>query len=323
MSRAVTIRSFGGPDVLKLEEREVGAPGPGEVKVQQTAIGLNFIDVYHRTGFYPNQLPLVPGMEGAGVVTAIGPGVTDIKPGDRIAYQGPLGAYAEERLLPADRAVRLPDGIADDVAAASMLKGLTAQYLLFQTWPLKPGETALVHAAAGGVGLILVQWAKALGARVIATAGSPEKLDIARAHGCDEVIDYRREDFAGRVGELTGGRGVDVVYDGVGKDTFEGSLDSLRPRGLLVSYGSASGAVSIPDLGILGRKGSLYVTRPTIGSYFGRAEDYRAGASALFGAMLSGAVRIDVNQRLPLEAAAEAHRALEARETTGQTVLLP
>lgn len=323
MTGAIVMRAFGGPDVLVMEDRELGQPGPGEVRLKQTAVGVNFIDVYHRTGFYPNELPLVPGSEAAGEVVAVGAGVSDLKVGDRVAYQGAIGAYAEERLIAADRLVRLPDGVSDETAAASLLKGLTAHYLLFDTWPIKAGDTMLVHAAAGGVGQILVQWGKALGARVLATAGSPEKVEIVRALGCDEVIDYRRESFAEWAKERTGGKGVDVVYDGVGKDTFEGSLNSLRPRGLLASFGSASGGVSIANLGVLASKGSLYVTRPTLAHYYPRAEDLRAGASALFGAMLSGAVKLDVAQRLPLAQAADAHRALEGRQTTGQTVLLP
>jgi NADPH2:quinone reductase len=272
---------------------------------------------------YPAKLPFVSGAEAAGVVTAVGEGVTGLKPGDRVAYSGVNGAYAEERLMPADRAVPVPDAISDEVAAAIMLKGTTAYYLLFETWKLKPGETILVHAAAGGVGLILCQWATALGARVIGTAGGPEKVALAQANGCEVVIDYKAENFVTRVKELTDGKGVDVVYDGVGKDTFEGSLDSLRPRGLLVSFGSASGAVSIPNLGILASKGSLYVTRPTSGSYFVKSEDYKVAANALFDVVASGKVRVTIGKTFALKDAADAHRALEARQTVGSTLLLP
>lgn len=323
MSRAVVVRAFGGPDVLVLEDRVLNAPGPGEIRIGQTAIGLNFIDVYHRTGLYPNPLPMVPGSEGAGEVTAVGEGVTDFRIGDRVAYQGALGAYAEERLLPAERAVHIPDGISDETAAAIMLKGLTAHYLLRWTHEVKPGDTILVQAAAGGTGQLLAQWGKALGARVIGTAGGPEKAAQAAENGCDAVIDYRAEDFVARVRDLTAGKGVDVVYDGVGKDTFERSLDCLRPRGLMVSFGNATGPVSIPDLGILSRKGSLYVTRPTTATYYADRAQMLAGAQALFGVLLSGAVKPLIGQRFALEDIASAHRALESRATTGATLVLP
>lgn len=321
MSRVVAVHAAGGPEVLSVEDWPVGAPGPGQVRIRQTAIGLNFVDTYQRSGLYPRSLPFVAGNEAAGVVEELGEGVTEFKPGDRVVYQGVTGAYAEERLVPAAKLVPIPDGVSDRTAAAILLKGLTAYYLLFKTWPVRNGETILWHAAAGGTGLIATQWARALGATVIGTAGGPEK--VAQARGCDQVIDYKNEDFPERVKEITGGRGVDVVYDGVGKATFEGSLDCLRPRGLLVSFGNASGVVSVPDLGILARKGSLYVTRPTGVDYFARREDLLEGAEALFAAVQSGAIRVESPRSFALEEAAEAHRALEGRETTGSVVLLP
>lgn len=323
MSRAVVVHAFGGPEVLTLEERVLPAPGPGQVLVRQHAVGLNFIDVYHRTGLYPNPLPLVPGSEGAGEVLAVGEGVDGLRTGDRIAYQGTLGAYADERLLPADRAVPLPAGISYDVAAAVMLKGLTAHYLLRWTHAVTPGETILVHAAAGGTGQFLAQWGRALGARVIGTAGGPEKAALARANGCDVVIDYKAEDFAKAVRAATDGKGVDVVYDGIGQATFEASLDCLRPRGLMVSFGNATGPVSIPDLGILTRKGSLYLTRPTSTTYYAQRADLLAGSEALFDVLLSGTVTPRIGQRFALSQVADAHRALEGRGTTGSTLLIP
>lgn len=323
MTRAVVVHETGGPDVLTLEDWPVAGPGPGQVALKQTAIGLNFIDTYQRSGLYPMQTPFVAGSEGAGVVTALGEGVTGLKIGDRVAYQGQIGAYADERLAVADRVVPIPDGIDDQTAAAIMLKGLTAFYLLFKTWPVASGETILWHAAAGGVGLIATQWAKSLGATVIGTAGSPEKCALAAQHGCDHVINYNSEDFAARVRELTGGKGVDVVYDGVGKATFEKSLDCLRPRGLMVSFGNASGVVSIPDITLLSRKGSLYVTRPTTGHYFVTRAQLLEGAGKLFEAVQGGAIKVEIGRTFPLSAAADAHRALEARETTGSVVLLP
>lgn len=323
MSRAVIVRQTGGPEVLTLEDRTIGAPGPGQVALRQTAIGLNFIDTYQRSGLYPVEMPFVAGNEAAGVVTAVGAGVTELKVGDRVAYQGQIGAYATERLAAADRMVPVPDGIDDRTAAAIMLKGLTAWYLLFRTWPVAKGETILWHAAAGGTGLIATQWAKALGVTVIGTAGSAEKVALAKAHGCDHVINYAEEDFAARVREITNGKGVDVVYDGVGKATFEKSLDCLRQRGLMVSFGNASGVVSIPDITVLSRKGSLYVTRPTTAHYLAKREDLLEGAQALFGAVLSGAVKVEIGRTFPLDAVADAHRALEGRETTGSVVLLP
>lgn len=323
MTQAVVVHGLGGPEVLTVQDWPVAAPGPGQVALRQTAIGLNFIDVYQRTGLYPVQLPFVAGNEGAGVITAVGEGVTGLRAGDRVAYQGQVGAYAADRIAPADRMVPIPEGIDDRTAAAVMLKGLTAWYLLFKTWPVAKGETILWHAAAGGTGLIATQWAKALGATVIGTAGSDDKVALAKAHGCDHVINYNTEDFAARVREITEGRGVDVVYDGVGKTTFEKSLDCLRPRGLMVSFGNASGVVSIPDITLLARKGSLYVTRPTGAAYLGKREDLLEGAEKLFDAIKSGAIKVEIGRTFPLNEAAAAHRALEARETTGSVVLLP
>ncbi len=323
MSRAFIVRAYGGPEQLKLEEVEVGMPGPGQIKLRNRAIGLNFVDVYQRSGLYPMPLPFVAGNEGAGEVMAVGTGVTEFRPGDRVAYQGPAGAYADERLLPADKAVPLPAAVSYETAAAALLKGATAYYLLHWTHQLKPGETILVHAAAGGTGQILVQWAKAIGATVIATAGSEDKCDIARTCGADLAVNYRTDDLVARVREFTGGRGVDVVYDGVGKATFEASLDCLRPRGLMVSFGNASGPVSIPRLGILAEKGSLFLTRPTGAAYFRTADDIRMAAAALFEMLASGKIRVAIDRVLPLSEAAEANRALEARETTGSTVLIP
>ncbi|SEQ60955.1 NADPH2:quinone reductase [Devosia sp. YR412] len=323
MTRAVVVHQTGGPEALSVEDWPLASPGPGQVAIRQTAVGLNFIDTYQRSGLYPMQTPFVAGSEGAGVVTALGEGVTSLKLGDRVAYQGQIGAYADERLVVADRVVPIPDGVSDQTAAAIMLKGLTAFYLLFKTWPLAKDETILWHAAAGGVGQIATQWAKSLGATVIGTAGSDEKCDLAKAQGCDHVINYSTQDFAARVRELTGGRGVDVVYDGVGKSTFEKSLDCLRPRGLMVSFGNASGVVSIPDVTVLSRKGSLYVTRPTTAHYFQTRDELLEGAGKLFAAVTSGAIKVDVARTFPLAEAANAHRALEARETTGSVVLLP
>lgn len=323
MSRAIVVRELGGPEVLKLEDRAVAAPGPGEVKVRHEAIGLNFADTYNRTGLYKVDLPFVPGSEAAGTVEAVGEGVSDFKPGDRVGYAGPLGAYAEERLVPADRLVPLPDGISAEMAASVMSKGGTAHYLLFECWPFKAGDTMLVHAAAGGVGSFLVQWASSAGANVIALAGSPEKVSIAAANGARAAFNSRDDGWVEKVRGATGGRGVDVVYDGVGKATFELSLDCLRPRGLMVSYGNASGPVTGVSLGILATKGSLYVTRPTTAHYFGTKDTLRRTMARVFGAVLAGQIRPAINQRFPLERAADAHRALEARETTGATLLIP
>jgi len=323
MTKVVAVNAVGGPEVLSIEDWEVGLPGPGQVRLRQTAIGLNFIDTYQRSGLYPLPLPFVAGNEGAGEVVAVGDDVTEVKVGDRVCYQGSPGAYAQERLMPVAKLVPIPDGVDDRTAAAVLLKGLTAFYLLFKTWPVQAGESILWHAAAGGTGLIATQWARSLGATVIGTAGGPEKVQKALDHGCHHVIDYNIENFPTLVKEFTGGRGVDVVYDGVGKATFEGSLDCLRPRGLLASFGNASGVVSVPDLGILARKGSLYVTRPTGTHYFPKRENLLEGAKALFGAILGGDIRVDIGRTYPLDEVALAHRALEARETTGSVVLLP
>jgi len=323
MSQALVVRQTGGPEAMQWEEWPLAAPGEGQIAIRQTAIGVNFIDTYQRSGLYPVQTPFVAGNEGAGVVTAVGPGVTTAKVGDRVAYQGQVGAYAEQRLLVAERVVTLPDDVDDRVAAAVMLKGLTAYYLLFKTWAVQPGETILWHAAAGGVGQIATQWAKALGARVIATVGSDEKAELAKQNGCDAVINYNTEDFAVRVKELTGGKGVDVVYDGVGKATFEKSLDCLRQRGLMVSFGNASGVVAIPDVTVLSRKGSLYLTRPTTAHYVSRREDLLEGAGALFGAIERGDIKVSISQTFPLADAAKAHEALASRGTTGSILLLP
>ncbi len=326
MARRIVVREFGGPEVLRLESYEPPAPGPGEVRVRHRAVGLNFIDVYFRTGLYPppDGLPFTPGLEASGVVEALGEGVVDVAVGQRVAYgTGPLGAYADLRIMPADRLVAIPEEISDEVAAAMMLKGMTARYLLKQTYAVKPGDTILVHAAAGGVGLILCQWAKHLGATVIGTVGSREKAEIARAHGCDHPIVYTEEDFAARVKEITGGEGLPVVYDGVGRATFLKSLDCLRPRGLMVSFGNASGPVENFDLGILNRKGSLYVTRPSLFHYTATRAELEACAGDVIEMVRRGIVRIEVEQRFPLERAAEAHRALESRRTVGATVLIP
>jgi NADPH2:quinone reductase len=323
MTKAFRIHETGGPEVLRWEDVDPGAPGERQILVRHTAVGLNFIDTYHRSGLYPLELPSGIGMEGAGVVEAVGPGVVALKPGDRVAYASGLGSYAEARLMPADRVVPTPDGIEDRQAAAMMLKGMTVEYLIRRTYPVQAGETVLFHAAAGGVGLIFCQWAKHLGATVIGTAGSEEKAEIARAHGCDHTILYNEEDFPARVRELTDGKGVPVVYDGVGKSTFTSSLDCLQPRGMMVSFGNASGAVPPFNLGLLSQGGSLYITRPTLMSYTASHEDLLESANALFDVVKSGAVTLEINQTYPLAEAAQAHRDLEARKTTGSTVLLP
>jgi NADPH2:quinone reductase len=322
MPHAIRFHKTGGPEVMVWEEIHLGKPGAGEVRIRQTTIGLNFTDVYHRTGLYPVPLPSGLGGEGAGVVEEVGPGVTDLKPGDRVAYgSAPLGAYAEARLIPADRLIKLPNSIDDKTAAAMMLKGLTAQYLIRQTYRVKPGDTILLHAAAGGVGLILSQWAKHLGATVIGTVGSDDKAMLARANGCEHVIVYTREDFVRRVAEITDGKKVPVVYDSVGKDTFLKSLDCCAPLGLVALFGQSSGAVEPFNLGILAAKGSLYVTRPTQISYTAKRENLVAMAKELFEVVESGAVKIAVNQTYPLKDAARAHTDLEARRTMGSTVL--
>ncbi|MCP5197786.1 MAG: quinone oxidoreductase [Gammaproteobacteria bacterium] len=325
MSKAVRIHEYGGPEVLRWEEVEVGDPGPGQLRVRHAAIGLNYIDVYHRTGLYPlPSLPWTLGMEGAGRVEAIGEGVTTFRVGDRVAYASPpVGAYAEVRLIPADRVVALPDMIDDRTAAAMMLQGMTAQYLLRRTYRVQPGDAILLHAAAGGVGLIVSQWARQLGALVIGTVGSDEKAELARAHGCHHVIVYSRENFVERVREITNGAGVAVVYDSVGKETFMGSLDCLRPLGMMVSFGNASGPVPPFEPSMLSAKGSLFLTRPTLMTYTAKREDLVASAAELFEAITIDAVKIEVRQTYPLAETAQAHRDLEARKTTGSTVLLP
>lgn len=325
MVHAIRFHRPGGPEALQWEAIELAEPGPGQVRLRHTAVGLNFIDVYHRSGLYPvADLPAVPGMEGAGIVEAVGPGVADLAAGDRVAYAAPpMGAYAEARLMPADRLIRLPDWLDDRMAAAMMLQGMTAQFLLRSAYRVQPGDTILIHAAAGGVGTILCQWAKRLGANVIGTVGSDEKAEAARAHGCDHPIVYTREDFVERVRTLTDGKGVPVVYDSVGQATFAGSLDCLRPRGVLVLFGQSSGPVAPFDPGVLAAKGSLYLTRPTLFTYTAARTDLLASAEELFEAVRSGGVRIEVRQTFALREAADAHRALEARRTTGSSVLLP
>ena len=323
MPYAIRIYETGGPDKLKWEEVQVGNPGPGEVRVRNTAVGLNFIDTYHRSGLYPLQLPLTLGSEGAGVVEAVGPKVKDLKVGDRVAYANPIGAYAEVCLRPAEKLVKIPAGIDDKVAAAIMLKGMTSWYLCRRTYKVKKGDTIVVHAAAGGVGQILCQWTKHLGATVIGTVGSDEKAALAKKAGCKHVIVTSKEDFVDRVKAITKGKGVPVVYDGVGKDTFMGSLDCLSPRGLMVSFGNASGAVPPFNLGVLAQKGSLYLTRPTLFTYTNQREDLVTAARELFAVVKSKKVKISINQTYPLREAAQAHIDLEARKTTGSTVLLP
>lgn len=324
MAHAIRIHANGGPEVLKWEAVDIGEPGPGEVRLRQRAVGLNYIDVYHRSGLYKlASLPAIIGMEGAGTVEAVGPGVSDLRVGDRAAYAGVLGAYADERLIPADRLVKLPDSIDDVTAAAMMLQGMTARYLLRETYRCTPETMLLFHAAAGGVGLIVCQWAKALGATMIGTVGSDEKAQLAKAAGCTHVINYRTEDYVARVREITGGAGCDVVYDGVGKDTFPASLDCLKPRGLWVSFGNASGPVPPFDLQLLSAKGSLYATRPTIMTYVARREDLIANATELFDMVGKGAVQIAASRMYPLSEVAQAHRDLEARKTTGSIVLIP
>ena len=323
MPHAIRIHEHGGPEKLQWEELAVGDPGPGQVRVRNTAVGLNFIDTYQRSGLYPMPLPFVCGSEGAGVVEAVGPRVKEFKVGDRVAYSGPIGAYAQVLLRPADRLVKIPAGVDDRTAAAMMLKGLTAHYLVRRTYRVKKGDTILMHAAAGGVGQILCQWAKHLGATVIGTVGSEEKVALARKAGCRHVIVASREKVSERVRAITRGRGVPVVYDGVGKDTFMDSLDCLQPLGLMVSFGNASGAVPPFNPGILAQKGSLYLTRPTLIHYNASREDLVRAARELFAVVRSGKVKIAVNQTYPLREAAQAHRDLEARKTTGSTVLLP
>jgi NADPH2:quinone reductase len=324
MPKAIRIHQVGGPEVMKWEDVEVGDPGPGQARVRHHAVGLNYIDIYHRTGLYKLELPAVIGMEGAGVVESVGAGVTNVRAGDRVAYATPpTGAYAQVRNMPADRLVNLPDGISFDQAAAMMLQGMTVQCLIKRAFKVEPGMTVLWHAAAGGVGLIACQWLNALGATVIGTVGSPEKAALAKAHGCHHTILYREENFTQRVKEITGGKGVPVVFDSVGKDTFMGSLDCLQPFGLMASYGNASGPVPPFELGILAAKGSLFVTRATMVTYTAKRDDLVATAKDLFDVVLSGKVKIEINQRYALQDVAQAHLDLEARKTTGSTILTP
>ena len=323
MPHAIRMYETGGPEVMRWEEVEVGQPGAGEVRVRNTAIGLNFIDTYHRTGLYPMPLPVTLGMEGAGVVEAVGPKVKGFKVGDRVAYANPIGAYAEVCLRPVARLVKIPAGVDDKVAAAIMLKGMTAWYLCKRTYKVGKGDTVLVHAAAGGVGQILCQWSKYLGATVIGTVGSEEKAALAKKAGCKHVIVMAKEDFVARVKAITKGKGVPVVYDGIGKDTFTGSLDCLAPRGYMVSFGNASGAVTQFNPGVLAAKGSLFLTRPTLFSYIATPEELAQAARDLFAVVKKKIVKISINQTYPLKEAAQAHRDLEARKTTGSTVLLP
>lgn len=323
-SHAIRIHEHGGPEMMKWEAVEVGAPGSGEVRIKHTAIGLNYIDTYHRTGLYKIAMPSVLGREGAGVIEAVGAGVSEFKVGDRVAYaSSPIGSYSEIRLMPAERVVKVPDNVTDQQAASMMLKGMTAQYLLRRTFKVNKGDTILFHAAAGGVGLIVSQWARHLGATVIGTVGSEEKAAIARAAGCHHVINYSTEDFVARVAEITGGKKCDVVYDGVGKDTFLKSLDCVRPLGTVALFGNASGKVEPLDLGILAAKGSLFVTRPTLDTYVAKREELVATANELFDVVGRGIVKIEINQTYALRDAAQAHRDLEARKTTGSTVLVP
>ena len=324
MTHAIRIHEHGGPDVMKWESVEVGNPGDKEIRVRHTAVGLNYIDTYHRTGLYKIPLPSVIGREAAGVVEAVGTAVTGFKVGERVAYaSAPIGSYSEARLISADRLVKIPDGVTDRQAASMMLKGMTAQYLIRHTHTVKPGDTILFHAAAGGVGLILCQWARHLGATVIGTVGSEEKAALAKANGCHHVINYRSEDFVARVAEITGGKKCAVVYDGVGKDTFMKSLDCVRPRGLVALFGNASGKVEPLDMGILAAKGSLFVTRPTLDTHVASREELIATANDLFDVVGRGIVKIEVNQSYALKDAVLAHRDLEARKTTGSTVLIP
>lgn len=324
MSKAIVVHEHGGPEVLRWEDYDPGPPGAGEARIRHSAVGLNYIDTYHRSGLYPLQLPCPIGMEAAGVVEEVGSGVTEVAPGDRVAYAAnPPGAYSEVRNMPAHRLVKLPDSIDDRTAAAMMLQGMTVEYLIHRTFKVQPGQKVLWHAAAGGVGLIACQWLSAMGVTVIGTVGSEEKAELAKAHGCSHTINYRTENFVQRVKEITEGEGVPVVYDSVGKDTWEGSLDCLQPLGLMVSFGNASGPVPPFSVTSLAAKGSLYVTRPTLMTYTAKREDLLASASALFEVVSSGKVKININQTYPLSETAQAHRDLEARKTTGSTLLLP
>ncbi|WP_028968899.1 quinone oxidoreductase family protein [Sphingomonas sp. URHD0057] len=321
MPHAIRIHEVGGPEVLQWEDVEVGEPGPGQIKLKQEAAGLNFIDVYHRTGLYPQPLPFTPGVEGAGTVESVGEGVANVNVGDRVAYAGPIGGYAEERLIDADRVVKLPDSIDAEHAAAMMLQGMTAQMLLRSVFPVHEGDTILIHAAAGGVGLIMCQWAAALGATVIGTVGTEEKAELVRAHGCVHPIVYSKQDFVAEVQRITDGEKLPVVYDSVGRDTFMKSLDCLKVRGLMVSFGNASGAPDPFPPNVLAQKGSLYLTRPTLFHYIASRQQLEQSAGELFEMVASGKVKIEVQQRFPLADAAEAHRELQARRTTGSTIL--
>jgi NADPH2:quinone reductase len=323
MAKAVRYHKQGGPEVLQLDDIQVGDPAQGQVRIRHSAIGVNFVDTYQRSGLYPMQLPATAGNEGAGVVEAVGPGVTDLKTGDRICYTGLPGSYCEQRLVPADRMVKLPQGISEEQAASMLLKGLTVHYLIFSTYAVKKGDTVLWHAAAGGVGLIACQWLKALGITTIGTAGSEEKMALAKAHGADHVINYSSGGFVEKVKAITGGKGVPVVYDSVGKSTWEGSLDCLCPRGLMVSFGNASGPVAPVNLGILAAKGSLYVTRPTLATYIAARADLVERSNALFDIVKSGKVKIEATGKYKLADAAQAHRDLESRKTTGSIILTP
>lgn len=324
MAKIVRFHKTGGPEVLQMDDVPVGDPGAGQARIRHTAIGVNFIDTYQRSGLYPMPLPCGAGNEGAGVVEAVGPGVTSLKAGDRVAYTGaPPGSYCDVRLYAADRLVKVPEGISDQQAASIMLKGMTAWYLIHRTYAVKPGDMVLFHAAAGGVGSIAVQWLKTLGAQVIGTVGSDEKAALVKKLGCDHVIVYSRENFTERVKEITGGKGLPVVYDSVGKSTWEGSLDCLRPRGMMVSFGNASGAVPPFNIGVLAQKGSLYVTRPSLFAYIATREDLEAAANSLFDVVRTGKVKISITGRYKLADAAQAHRDLEARKTTGSIILEP
>ncbi len=325
MTHAILIDKAGGPEIMRWAEVDVGKPGPGEALIRHTAIGVNFVDIYYRKGVYkpPAGFPLINGQEAAGVVEAVGEGVTLVKPGDRVVYQGVLGAYSERRLIPADRLIHLPDDLDDRIAAAVYLKGLTVQCLLRRTFRVEKGHTILWHAAAGGVGSIACQWAHALGVTVIGTVGSDDKIALAKANHCDHVVNYRSEDFVARVREITKGEGVSVAYDSIGKDTFPGSIDCLRPLGMWVSFGQSSGLPPEFPISLLQQKGSLFATRPVVGHYVAKRADLEASAKELFEALRSGAVRAGNTRELPLEEAAEAHRAIEARETVGSTVLIP
>jgi len=323
MSKAVRYHKQGGPEVMQVDDVQVGDPGAGQVRIRHTAIGVNFVDTYQRSGLYPMQLPAVAGNEGAGVVEAVGPGVKDLKKGDRVCYTGIPGSYCEERLVPADRMVKLPKGISEEQAASMLLKGMTVHYLIFTTYKVKKGDTVLWHAAAGGVGLIACQWLKKLGVTTIGTVGSDDKAKLAKAHGCHHVINYSRENFVERVKEITKGKKLPVVYDAVGKSTWDGSLDCLQPRGLMVSFGNASGAVPPVNLGILSTKGSLYVTRPTLATHIASRADLVKRSKDLFEVVKSGKVKIETTARYKLADAQSAHRDLEGRKTTGSVVLVP